>query len=112
LQVFFCVVAYGLFHGLIFLPVILSLVGPSTLYRLPNDKCQQHANGHNHANGSLPTCETTKEFLRGDSDSDDDDGVGDGEGIKRNGARDDEVVRYRPVDDDVDNVTFLTNHNV
>ena len=28
-QVFFCVVFYGLFHGLCYLPVLLSLVGPS-----------------------------------------------------------------------------------
>lgn len=29
LQVFFCVVFYGLFHGLCYLPVILSCIGPS-----------------------------------------------------------------------------------
>ena len=29
LQVFFGVVVFGLFHGLIFLPVLLSLVGPA-----------------------------------------------------------------------------------
>ncbi len=29
LQIFFCVVFYGLFHGLLFLPVILSWIGPS-----------------------------------------------------------------------------------
>ena len=29
LQVFFGVIMFGLFHGLIFLPVILSLVGPA-----------------------------------------------------------------------------------
>ena len=28
-QVFFCVVFYGLFHGLCYLPVLLSLIGPS-----------------------------------------------------------------------------------
>jgi hypothetical protein len=28
--VFFCVVVYGLFHGLIVLPVVLSLFGPSS----------------------------------------------------------------------------------
>lgn len=28
-KVFFCVVFYGLFHGLCYLPVLLSLVGPS-----------------------------------------------------------------------------------
>lgn len=29
LQVFFCVVLYGLFHGLCYLPVLLSAIGPS-----------------------------------------------------------------------------------
>lgn len=29
LQVFFCVVFYGLFHGLCYLPVILSCIGPT-----------------------------------------------------------------------------------
>ena len=28
-QVFFLVVVFGLFHGLVFLPVILALVGPT-----------------------------------------------------------------------------------
>lgn len=29
LQIFFAVVLYGLFHGLVFLPVLLSLLGPA-----------------------------------------------------------------------------------
>lgn len=29
MQIFFCVVLYGLLHGLLFLPVLLSWVGPS-----------------------------------------------------------------------------------
>ena len=37
LQVFFCVVFYGLFHGLCYLPVTLSLIGPS-----PYDSSQIH----------------------------------------------------------------------
>jgi hypothetical protein len=28
-QLFFSVVVYGLFHGLVFLPVVLSILGPS-----------------------------------------------------------------------------------
>jgi len=36
LQVFFLVVTFGIFHGLVFLPVLLSLVGPSP-YKLKKD---------------------------------------------------------------------------
>ena len=30
-KIFFLVVVFGLFHGLVFLPVVLSLIGPSEL---------------------------------------------------------------------------------
>lgn len=43
-QVFFCVVAYGLFHGLCYLPVLLSAIGPS-----PYDS----ARSHEHKDGRL-----------------------------------------------------------
>ena len=42
LQVFLGVVVFGLFHGLIFLPVILSLVGPApylTEEEIEKDSC-------------------------------------------------------------------------
>ena len=34
-KIFFLVVTFGLFHGLVLLPAILSLVGPSSMHYLP-----------------------------------------------------------------------------
>lgn len=39
-QVFFCVVVYGLFHGLCYLPVLLSAIGPA-----PYESAQSHHDG-------------------------------------------------------------------
>ena len=41
LQVFFCVVLYGLFHGMCYLPVLLSSIGPSAY-----ESAQVHDNKH------------------------------------------------------------------
>ena len=43
---FFCVVLYGLFHGLCYLPVLLSAIGPS-----PYESALAHAPGTDHKDG-------------------------------------------------------------
>ncbi|CAG0912381.1 unnamed protein product [Notodromas monacha] len=77
-KVFFCVVFYGSFHGLIFLPVILSLVGPSTTYRpapLNNKDDTGRRNSQElmeNGNGcaGLRPCETANDVLSDDDDED------------------------------------------
>ena len=49
-KVFFCVVAYGLFHGLCYLPVILSVIGPA-----PYDSAQSHEHKTNHLSSAHPS---------------------------------------------------------
>jgi len=48
LQIFVLVVGYGLFHGLVFLPVILSLIGPEPYQdEVKNEVVRSRANSGN-----------------------------------------------------------------
>ena len=58
-KIFFLVVLFGLFHGLVFLPVVLSLIGPppvaTALFRnntiQPEEKACDRTPGQNHLKG-------------------------------------------------------------
>lgn len=45
-QIFFLVVVYGLYHGLVFLPVLLSLVGPEPYATATAEKLQLEDNAN------------------------------------------------------------------
>lgn len=61
LQIFFLVVVYGLFHGLVFLPVVLSVLGPR-----PYDsavKCSFDDQKHSDQNVPLKTLSKTPSLV-------------------------------------------------
>ena len=47
---FFCVVVYGLFHGLCYLPVLLSFIGPA-----PDDSAQSNEDKTNRLSSAHPS---------------------------------------------------------
>ena len=63
-QIFFFVIWFGLFHGLLFLPVLLSLVGPSSRHKQHKEKEKESsmdpATWRHIATVSLPTELITK----------------------------------------------------
>jgi hypothetical protein len=52
LQIFTVVIGFGLFHGLVFLPVLLSLVGPQPFSNTQKDTNEAHENGNGVAKAS------------------------------------------------------------
>lgn len=58
-QIFFLVVLFGLFHGLVYLPVILSWIGPSP-YLTADDRYNNHDEENKMSNAQIKDDQKTE----------------------------------------------------
>lgn len=79
LQIFFLVIVFGLYHGVVFLPVVLSLIGPESVVVVMTDN-----SSNSNSNSKKESATEMSSVLKSLSDDDDDNDNDNNEIVREN----------------------------